>query len=215
MIINFLGDSITEGCAASFPYNNYVSVVGRTLNITVNNYGVGGTRIAKQTKSSENPFHDQDFIDRVDKMTQADMIVVFGGTNDFAHGDAPFGDVDNIEPNTFCGACYELYEKLTKKYKNKPILIVLPIHRTDEEVTCNCKKLAGETKILKFYYDAIKEIAGRFKFNILDLWEEKELNPNLKEGESNFWDGLHPNDRGHNILGEIISKRIKEIINKN
>ena len=44
--INFLGDSITEGCMASKPENGYVSLIGKMLNAEVRNYGIGGTRIA-------------------------------------------------------------------------------------------------------------------------------------------------------------------------
>lgn len=211
MVINFLGDSITEGCAASFPYNNYVSVVQRSLGVAVNNYGTGGTRIARQIHPTPNSYADHDFIERVDKMVLADMVVVFGGTNDFGHGDAPFGDVKEKLPGTFCGDCSELFFKLKEKFKNKPIIVVLPIHRIEENDKNICKKIAGETKILKCYHDAINELAVNFGFYVLDLWEEKRLNPNTEEGTCNFWDGLHPNDDGHKILGEIIADYIRNL----
>ena len=211
MVINFLGDSITEGCAASFPYNNYVSVVQRALGVAVNNYGTGGTRIARQINPTPNSYADHDFIERVDKMAPADMVVVFGGTNDFGHGDAPFGDVKEKAAGTFCGDCFELFSKIQYKFAGKPVIVVLPIHRTEENDTNICKKISGETKTLKRYHDAIKEIAGKFRFYVLDLWEEKRLNPNTEEGACNFWDGLHPNDDGHKILGEIISDYIRKL----
>ena len=53
MRIAFLGDSITEGCGASAEEFFYVNQVGKTLNAKVLNYGVGGTRIARQKEVSE------------------------------------------------------------------------------------------------------------------------------------------------------------------
>ncbi len=34
----------------------------------------------------------------------ADIIIVFGGTNDFGNGDAPFGEMSDRTPYTFYGA---------------------------------------------------------------------------------------------------------------
>lgn len=45
--INFLGDSITEGCCATSPEKGYVDVMKRKYRLTeARNYGIGGTRIA-------------------------------------------------------------------------------------------------------------------------------------------------------------------------
>ena len=46
--IFFLGDSITAGAGASKIENNYVNKVGEKLGVESLNFGVGGTRIAKQ-----------------------------------------------------------------------------------------------------------------------------------------------------------------------
>ncbi|MGN1039829.1 MAG: SGNH/GDSL hydrolase family protein, partial [Candidatus Fimimonas sp.] len=97
--INFLGDSITEGGNATCAENVYVQVVTRLANLSqARNYGVGGTCIAKRrTPFSEaelNEFWSEDFVARAMKMNRdADAVVVFGGTNDYGHGDVPIGNV--------------------------------------------------------------------------------------------------------------------------
>ncbi len=69
------------------------------------NFGVGGTRIAPQITPSAEAFCDEYFLLRAKKMDKdADLVVVFGGTNDFGHGDAPFGRIGDKDPATFCGA---------------------------------------------------------------------------------------------------------------
>lgn len=57
----FLGDSITAGTGVSSPEKCYVSVFGKISGAIVTNYGIGGTRIAKQSCKSENDIWDQDF----------------------------------------------------------------------------------------------------------------------------------------------------------
>ena len=48
-IVNVLGDSITEGVGASCEANRFTDVLWREYELQkVNNYGISGSRIAKQ-----------------------------------------------------------------------------------------------------------------------------------------------------------------------
>ena len=49
-------------------------------------------------------------------MCDADGVVVFGGTDDFGHGDAPIGTPSDRTYDTFYGACHVLFSKLIEKY---------------------------------------------------------------------------------------------------
>lgn len=69
--------------------------------------------------------------------TDVDAVVVFGGTNDFGHGDAPFGEITDTEPDTFCGACDALISLLLNKYPSKPVVFLTPLHRLSEGFWCN------------------------------------------------------------------------------
>ena len=50
----FLDDSITEGVGASCIENRYTDVFERLTETETKNYGIGGTRIAKQARVNEN-----------------------------------------------------------------------------------------------------------------------------------------------------------------
>ena len=94
-IIDFLGDSITEGVGVQDRINNrFDRVLERNCGLKATyNYGIGGTRLAHQRTPSEKPRHDLCFCGRAYDMNKdADIIVVYGGTNDYGHGDAPFGE---------------------------------------------------------------------------------------------------------------------------
>ncbi len=212
MLINFLGDSITEGNGASELSKNYVSTVGRLLSVSVNNYGIGGTRIARQYSRSEFDFFDIDFNLRVDRLDEsADIMVVFGGTNDFSTGDAPFGNIGDDTVDTFCGACHVLFSRLALKFKDKKRIVILPLHRWGEERTDLKQKVKGEARPLCDYREAIRTVAPCFGFTVLDLWNVDELNPNIEQYSKNFKDGLHPNDDGYAVLGKKIADFISSL----
>ena len=214
-IINVLGDSITEGANATRFECAYHQILQKICGFSrVNVYGVGGTRIAKQTVPSENQVYDRDFCSRADDMDRtADIVMVFGGTNDYGHGDAPLGDVNDRLNDTFCGCCYHLFKNLRDFYPKSDIIVVLPLRRLDDE---NPYGEQGKKSIamgtLSDYAERIRQIAVKFAFPVCDLRAEEQLNPNVKvSAERYFTDGLHPNDAGHALLAEKIANFLAEI----
>ena len=204
--INFLGDSITEGVAASSPDKCYVELVANILNCETRNYGISGTRIAKQQKPSSIPLFDKYFASRVSSMqNDADFVFVFGGTNDYGHGDAPYGNIDDKTPETFCGAVNNLVGELLRFYNSKQIIFILPLYRVNEN---NPYGEPGQTLFrgpLSSYREAIKTIINKRKILILDIKDQ------IGKAENNpyFADGIHPNDLGHKKIAELISEYIK------
>ena len=121
-IISFLGDSITEGVGvADIENNRYDMRLKKMYNLKeVYNYGIGGTRIAHQNAGGEEYLeHFQKRAERMDK--NADAVVVFGGTNDFGHGTAPFGCFESTTVDSFYGAMHNLCKYLMEEYAGKPI----------------------------------------------------------------------------------------------
>ena len=129
MIIDFLGDSITEGTGASTPENCYVSKVGEILGIKTFNCGIGGTRIARR-KGFYNHRYDIDFNQRVKLLPlPADYVFVFGGTNDYGHGNAPIGKPSDKTVWTFCGAVNLLIDKIEKIIEHDKLVFMTPCKR--------------------------------------------------------------------------------------
>lgn len=187
--VNFLGDSITQGVGASGENTRYTDVFAREAELAVmRNYGISATRIANQQKV-ERDIDELSFCQRFDQMdNDADMVVVFGGTNDYGHGDAPFGTFDDRTPETFCGACHFLMRGLIEKYPDKTIVFMTPLHREKE----------FEGKPLKDYVDIIKKTAEYYSIPVVDLFATAGIQPALEVQKKAYCpDGLHPNDVGH------------------
>lgn len=196
--IAFLGDSITEGCGVSDPANLYWSILARHTGAECFGYGISGTRIAIQHIPSEYPRHDLYFASRIEEMIpDADVAVVFGGTNDFGHGDAPFGSFDDRTEETFCGAMHCLLQKLITRYPRAQIVVMTPLHRLGEDKLYDDN---GHRHIasLEEYVDAIIDICGYYAVPVLDLYRVSGLQPEVPVLQEMYMpDGLHPNDAGH------------------
>ncbi len=201
--INFLGDSITEGVGASCKENIYHAVLKREAGLSeARNYGISGTRFAIQSEINKDDFVDTNsFSRRFDKMDDdADAVVVFGGTNDFGHGDAPIGCFEDRNPSTFYGACHYLFSGLIRKYLGKPIVIMTPLHRCNEFI------LTGDNKVvnygdLKKYVNIIREVAEYYSLPVLDLFAESGIQPAISEIKEKYMpDGLHPSDAGNAVI---------------
>ena len=213
MKILFLGDSITEGAGASSPENMYVSLVGKALNAEVVNFGVSGTRIARQKELwANNIYFNYDFNMRFEVMPkEADLVICFGGTNDFGHGTAPLGEDGDTDVYTFKGAVNTLFQNLVKKYGKEKVLVILPLPRYDEESDKGEFFVAKQpgSVTLKTYVEIMKKLAEKHGLRYADFRKEFGV-PKTNAHEGLFHDGLHPSDEGHALLAKLIVKEIQK-----
>ena len=208
MKINFLGDSITEGACASKVEENYVSRVGQIMGCEVRNYGIGGTRIARQ-KDLTKDYYGADFVERADNMnTDADFVFVFGGTNDYGHGDAEMGTLDSKDVYTFYGALNVLIEKLVNVYGKENLCFILPLHRYDEENPYGEGRKPVKGEPLSGYVSALRTTVEKWGIDYLDFEEEFPV-PDTNTPSDILADGLHPNSKGHAILADKICAYLK------
>ena len=212
LTINFLGDSITEGTGViNVAENRYDNRLKRMYNLgATNNYGIGGTRLAHQEKPSDKPRHDLCFCGRAYNMDpNADLIVVYGGVNDYLHGDAYFGKMEDRTPETFCGAVYYLMELLKTLYPGTPVVFMTPAHChfrgvSDREISPRPMK-KPDAKPLAEYVRVIKERGKELGIPVLDMFENLGIDPNNEEDMIRYTeDGLHFNDNGHAFIARAL-----------
>ena len=210
-IIDFLGDSITEGVGVCDQNNRYDNVAHRRLGLAAHyNYGIGGTRLAHQSAPSETPRYDLCFCGRAYLLDKsADLIVVYGGVNDYIHGDAYFGKMEDRTPETFCGAVYFLMNFLKTNYEGKQIVFMTPAHMHFRGISDKC--LTGrpmkkpDSQPLSAYVEVIKARGEELGIPVLDLFEKLPIDPNNESDREKYTvDGLHFNDDGHEILANTL-----------
>ena len=215
--------------------------MGKCNNI---NLGVGGTLLTTNAKNAnvavgstawcvQGPTKgDNRFITRVksEYLNAADLIVVFGGTNDFTYDSKSIGDLfveqtittttnrgdkQKVAPSDtdkFAGALHELILAIRAIKPVTPIVFMTPLNRGNYNSSNNptSAQCNSNGDYLQDYTKAIKEICS---FYSIPVFESDKHFPvdfqvdsynNLKTGYSA--DGLHPNDKGHILLGKLLYK---------
>jgi lysophospholipase L1-like esterase len=212
MTIAFLGDSITLGYGLERKEDRYSSIVSRALGLKELNYGITGTLVAK---AGLNRTDEKDFLSRAHLTDEADVAVIFGGTNDYFWSDRPIhGSGDEF----FEDAVKKLAERVKEKRSGKITLFVTPYphngignflggktfndstrHDTTE------KNYNGHT--LKDYADVMADICDKNGIPCLYLFDDFGFSWQKHTG-----DGCHPNKEGHTLIAKAVTEKLKKLI---
>lgn len=190
---NGMGDSLTSAIGTAINYLNYIS--GKYC-IVPRNYGIAGSTIASGTDSS-NPMVER----YVNMDDDADIITIFGGTNDYG-AQIKLGEDDSTDTTTFKGALNVMIDCLVKKYPGKRIGFITPMRRAD----------IYKTVPLETYVNAMVKLCANKGIPCLDLYHNGNLNPEIDVIANTFFrmsvssgsDKLHLNAKGHLVISRII-----------
>ena len=194
--VNFLGDSITYGHTPSGDptglargqqmFHPFPEQVKEILGLAeARNYGISGSTIANRF-----PKRRGMCLRCLEMDPDADIVFVFGGTNDFNCLDiTPIGTPDDEGDQTFYGAYKMLCRNLIEKYPTSLILMATPLPRHDMYESKTGDKLEQYTSV-------IREICEQFGLICVDLFHKIGVSPlNPIHRELYFPDGLHPTQR--------------------
>lgn len=198
-----LGDSITQGVGVADPKSCYHALLAEKYHWNATVDGISGTRIAPQEKvwDWEEPRMKEDFCGRVKNLPQdADLLIFFGGTNDFGHGDTPFGAWGDHKPSTFCGAVFSMMREMVERLPGAVKVICTPLHRLNEGNPCGDVK-PQPVATLEEYVEIIRKTAAYFALPVMDFYALSGLQPRVPIIQQAYVpDGLHPNEEGHKLL---------------
>lgn len=188
--INVIGDSIVYGS-----YGNFVNVIKDILSLSVaRNYGIGGCCLAKETNEDYNSKHTPVVSRYMEMDDDADIIVMAVGTNDASH-QIPLGNSTSTSEYEFNGALNIVLDGLRKKYPDKLIIVTSILHRfNDNSLNVNQYRQAIEERCNSkhiVFYDSYKYTG----FDFAKGYYDKILTT----------DGLHPNQKGADILGRKLA----------
>ena len=187
--MNVIGDSIVQGSMG-----NFVNVIAETLGLaTVRNYGVGGSRLASTGYDGE---YAPVVARYADMNKDADIILVHAGTNDYST-QVPLGAENSTDIKTFNGALNVVMTGLREMYPDKLIIFNSILHRYNDNqhgIVCNeyreAIKNRCEANHIVFYdayaYSGFDFVKGYYDHILTN-------------------DGLHPNQKGADILGRKIA----------
>ncbi len=217
--IAFLGDSITEGIGVIDRENNrYDNILMKECSLrAVYNYGISGTRLAHQSVPTAEPRKDLCFAGRAyDLNPDADIIVVYGGINDYFSGDAPIGSKEDRTPATFYGAVWFIMDLLRTRYPGKTVVFMSPAKCSYDGIDMRFPSTRAIKKPdalpVEGYVRIIKEVSEEFDIPVLDLYRCLPIDPNNPEQKEKYTaDGLHFNDVGQHILATTLREFLEAL----
>lgn len=213
----FLGDSITYGTGTDKTYHACIDEMGVFQSVQA--LGVAGSCISSQSDygSGNSPF-----IHRYSSIPDADLIVVFMGTNDYGH-ETPLGSPLDATDVSFYGALNVIIPGIQAQHPDSQLVFVTPLHRygfgsskilgtqfTYDHIA------NGRGHTLSDYVDAIKVVCAKYSVPIIDLYNEYPVDPSDSADRAAYIpDGLHPNTIGHEMIADLICQNLQTIPNKN
>ena len=215
MTIAFLGDSITFGYALEDKSCRYSTLVCEKLGADEINHGITGTLVAKAGLSRDD---GTAYVDRLDLVLDADVTVIFGGTNDYFWSDRPIMPPDGeCAPEYFYCALNKLCKRIKEARGGKPTLFVTPYphhgignfkggeHFKDKSEH-DTSEINYNGQVISDYVDAIKEVCGKYEIPVLDLYYGSDFDWRIMTS-----DGCHPNPVGHKWLADKVTVALQKI----
>jgi lysophospholipase L1-like esterase len=215
-----LGDSITWGFtprnveATGTQLQSYAKLTADSIAEEFTNAGINGSTLAALAIGTE---ERSPMVYRVDSLpSDADLITVMGGTNDYRQG-ISLGTINDTTEITYYGALKVLCEKLVLKYQTSrantnmiPATVVLftPL-----------KFLSGShwvyNSVLQAWANAVKEVGVYYSLPVLDLHNISMVNPHVGRTLQGadptspgiysplVPDGVHPSALCHRMIARI------------
>ena len=210
--MNCLGDSITYGYIpdnGSQMSNPYPSILKEKLQLAeCRNYGITGSKLATKDGSTG---RDPMSIRYTNMSDDADIVSVFGGTNDYGESQYTpnLGSINDTETTSVYGALNVLCNGLITKYPKAFIFFMTPIRRGDK--TGN--NSAGYS--LEDVSNAIKEVCYKYSIPVLDLYSKGGFyidNSAFQSVYGGVNDKVHPNQ---SFVKERLEPMIEKFIRSN
>ena len=202
-IISCLGDSMTQGDSGNgmvTPWTYYIPDLTKCT--ACENKGINGTTISNV---KENCMAER----YVNMRADANIAVVWGGVNDFAHN-APLGQFGDNTADTFFGALNVLILGLNTKYGDNLKMLFITPPKVKQNTAYDFTRANSQGKYLSDYVDAIKTMCDYYSIPVLNMYEYSGMSPIL-DGGTYRPDELHFSEAGYQRVAKIIARKLIEL----
>ena len=201
--ITCFGDSITAGVGGTS--GNYVTFIHDLTKATTINKGLSGSKISEISGDSISSF-----VERVSTLDySSDIIIIFGGTNDYWHLATDIGTFSDTATSTFYGAVKYIFEYI-QNHTNNIVLAIFPPKQYYNNKSCYTDQGHGT---FEEFHDAYKKCCNYYSIPLLDLFEECTFNPLISSHRSTYTsDGLHLNSTGYLEVAKLIVNKLKTLL---
>lgn len=198
--IGTIGDSVARGSHAK---TNFTEMLGKKLKAKTTNLARGGATMATVPIGKEAV---ENSIYRQAEQIRGDLIILQGTDDDWLHGywaGVPIG-TDKTDTKTFYGAFCSAIEVIRKNNPDSKILVMTATRQCPMSGTTIRRKDTDKNKLgltLEDYVNAQVLACSELNVPVFDAYHTdyfKPYNPAFRK--SSMPDGLHPNEKGHEVI---------------
>lgn len=198
--IGTIGDSIAKGTQAT---TNFTDMLAKKLKAEATNLSVSG---ATMSTNKENSIYSQA------TKIKGDLIIIQGTDNDWINN-VPKG-TDKTDTKTFYGAFYSAIELIKKNNPNSKIIVMTPTKQSyivDKKITRRDTDKNTLDLTLEDYVGTQIDVCNELDIPVYDAYHSSQFKPNIPSyRKSSMPDGLHPNEKGHEVIMYELIKNFYE-----
>ncbi|HAR6957974.1 TPA: SGNH/GDSL hydrolase family protein [Staphylococcus aureus] len=198
--IGTIGDSVARGSHAK---TNFTEMLGKKLKAKTTNLARGGATMATVPIGKEAV---ENSIYRQAEQIRGDLIILQGTDDDWLHGywaGVPIG-TDKTDTKTFYGAFCSAIEVIRKNNPDSKILVMTATRQCPMSGTTIRRKDTDKNKLgltLEDYVNAQVLACSELNVPVFDAYHTDHFKPyNPAFRKSSMPDGLHPNEKGHEVI---------------
>ncbi len=186
-----LGDSLTFGYGVGRP-RTWVARIARETNMDMHNHGING-----DTTGGMLARFGTDVIDK-----KPDIVLIMGGANDiFMSG------TDSVARSNICAMVHQAYAHHITPLVGIQIPISVEQGRKDWAALASYEHAY---KVMEEYRDWLILFGQTFHVDIVDFYAAFQRALHQTEHDL-YLDGLHPNERGHEVMFNCLYGRLKTL----
>lgn len=211
----FLGDSITFGSCLTDSSKRFSSIVCKKFGAEEKNFGLPGSLLANAGTSRTDK---NAFVHRISLIDNADIALIFGGTNDYFWSDRPINPPTDISDNSyFSNAIKEICLYITENRKPGTTFLMTPYPHKGignyfggETYTSSTEhetnQLNYNKQRLSDYVEAIQKAGKTYNIPVINLYDAEGF-----DYRTMTLDGCHPNEIGHRWIAQIVESQFEKI----
>lgn len=147
-----------------------------------------------------------------ESLKEIDIVVIFGGTNDYSKGKALGKPSDNYEVDSFYGNVQGLIDNIQALKEGVDIVFLTPLKHGNLEGQPSYPNANYEGNYLEDYVKAIIEVCDKNQVKYIDMFEESGIDENNVAQYT--YNNIILNEEGHNLVGTVLADKLKVLFEK-
>lgn len=199
--------SVTDGTTVTDRSKGWVNTVAIQNGYILTNYGIGGTGYLSKGPDN-NKMNAKELVQAID-FTKYQLVTLSYGVNDWKYNQLLGSVDDSTETESICGNMKFVIEYIMSTNPNCKLIVTTPLNCCmfgNKETNWGIGHSFSNNGTLQDIYNAFVKICDYYGIQYIDMTHYSAINRlNIT---TSLYDGVHPSELMHKVLGRELSKKI-------